>query len=86
MARQPQNRTPARLVSDETSVSVGQAPDRLIQLEIALQEVSGEANEKGPELTGENRNSGPDQNMYATRAYPPSHGAVETRIDMLTVD
>ena len=41
---------------------------------------------KGPELMGENHNSGLDQNMYATRAYPPSHGAVKTCIDMLTVD
>jgi hypothetical protein len=32
---------------------------------------------KGPELTGENHNSGLDQNMYATRAYPRPTGRLK---------
>jgi len=34
---------------------------------------------KGPELTGENRNSGPDQNTYATRAYLKGRFGLKSR-------
>ena len=61
-------------------------PDRQVRSDTELREVSGECNQNGPELIGENRSSGLDQDIYATRTYPPSHGAVKTRIDVLTVD
>jgi len=40
---------------------------RCFYIEIGRHEQLG-GNGKGPALTGENRNSGPDQNTYATRA------------------